>query len=133
MVRTRWDGGCAHRRTRNLELGVRDSEFLSVVRSMADGLREACGTLWMSIPTQTGFSRYSGPQMRTCTQLQMIIKIEFDKKQETYVVHGPDLLQVFLEMFRFSKIGFSFVERDIVWVIPLIFPLKPEITIDREK
>ena len=75
----------------------------------------------------------SGPQMRTCTQLQMIIKIEFDKKQETYVVHGPDLLQVFLEMFRFSKIGFSFVERDIVWVIPLIFPLKPEITIDREK
>ena len=31
--------------TRNSELGVRDSEFLSVVRSMADGLREACGTL----------------------------------------------------------------------------------------
>ena len=31
--------------TRNSELGVRDSEFLSVVRSAADGLREACGTL----------------------------------------------------------------------------------------
>ena len=31
--------------TRNSELGVRDSEFLSVVRSTADGLREACGAL----------------------------------------------------------------------------------------
>ena len=59
MVRTRRDGGCAHCRTWNLELGVRDSEFLSVVRSTADGLREACGALWMSIPTQTGFSRYT--------------------------------------------------------------------------
>ena len=46
--------------TRNSELGVWDSEFLSVVRSTADGLRETCGTLWMSIPTQTGFSHYSG-------------------------------------------------------------------------
>ena len=59
MVHTRRDGGCAHRRTRNSELGVRDSEFLSVVQSMADGLREACGALWISIPTQTGFSRYT--------------------------------------------------------------------------
>ena len=32
-------------RTRNSELRVQDSEFLSVVRSMADGLRETCGTL----------------------------------------------------------------------------------------
>ena len=31
--------------TRNSELRVRDSEFLSVVRTTADGLREACGTL----------------------------------------------------------------------------------------
>ena len=31
--------------TRNLELRVRDSEFLSVVRSTEDRLREACGTL----------------------------------------------------------------------------------------
>ena len=31
--------------TRNSELGVRDSEFLSVVRSTADRLREACGAL----------------------------------------------------------------------------------------
>ena len=45
--------------TWNSELGVRDSEFLSVVRSMADRLREACGALWMSIPTQMGFSRYT--------------------------------------------------------------------------
>ena len=36
-----------------------DSEFLSVVRSTVDGLREACGALWMSIPTQTGLSRYT--------------------------------------------------------------------------
>ena len=36
------------------ELGTRNSEFLLVVRSMADRLREACGTLWLSIPTQTG-------------------------------------------------------------------------------
>ena len=34
-------------------------EFLSVVRSMADGLRETCRAFWMSIPTQMGFSRYS--------------------------------------------------------------------------
>ena len=60
MVHTRRDGGCAHRRTRNSELGVRDSEFLSVVRSTVDGLREACGALWISIPTQTGLSRYNG-------------------------------------------------------------------------
>ena len=52
MVRTRRDGGCAHRWTR-------DSEFLSVVRSTADGLRETCGALWMLIPTQTGLSRYT--------------------------------------------------------------------------
>ena len=45
---------------RTVGLGTRDSEFLSVVRSTADGLREARGTLWMSIPTQTGFSRYIG-------------------------------------------------------------------------
>ena len=45
------------------ELGVRDSEFLLVVRSMADGLRETCGALWMSIPTQTGFSRYNGDKL----------------------------------------------------------------------
>ena len=45
VVRTRRDGGCAHRRTQNSELGVRDSEFLSVVRSTVDGLRETCGTL----------------------------------------------------------------------------------------
>ena len=45
--------------TRNSELRVRDSEFLSVMRSTADGLREACGALWMSIPTQTGLSRYT--------------------------------------------------------------------------
>ena len=32
-------------RTQNSELGVRDSEFLSVVRSMVDGLWETCGTL----------------------------------------------------------------------------------------
>ena len=31
--------------TRNSELRVRDSEFLSVVRSTADWLRETCGTL----------------------------------------------------------------------------------------
>ena len=31
--------------TRNSELGVRDSEFLSVMRSTADGLQETCGTL----------------------------------------------------------------------------------------
>ena len=60
MVCTRQDGGCAHRRTRNSELGVRDSEFLSVMRSMVDGLWETYGALWMSIPTQTGFSRYTG-------------------------------------------------------------------------
>ena len=59
MVRTRRDGGCVHHQTRNSELGVWDSEFLSVVQSTADGLREACGALWISIPTQTGLSRYS--------------------------------------------------------------------------
>ena len=69
MVRTRRDGGCAHHRTRNSELGVRDSEFLSVVRSTADGLRETCGALWMLIPTQTGLSRYTAPaQTLECTQ-----------------------------------------------------------------
>ena len=47
--------------TQNSELGVRDSEFLSVMRSTADGLRETCGLLWMSIPTQTGFSCYTAP------------------------------------------------------------------------
>ena len=46
--------------TQNSELRVRDSEFLSVMWSTADGLREACGALWMSIPTQTGLSRYNG-------------------------------------------------------------------------
>ena len=45
--------------TRNSELGVRDLEFLSVVRSTADRLRETCGALWMSIPTQMGFSHYT--------------------------------------------------------------------------
>ena len=47
---------------RNSELGVQDSEFLSVVWSMVDGLRETCGALWISIPTQTGFSRYNGSE-----------------------------------------------------------------------
>ena len=48
---------------RTVGLGTRDSEFLSVVRSMVDGLREACGALWMLIPTQTGLSRYTAHPM----------------------------------------------------------------------
>ena len=34
-------------------LRTQNSEFISVVRSMADGLRETCRVLWISIPTQT--------------------------------------------------------------------------------
>ena len=44
---------------RTVGLGTRNSEFVSVVRSTADGLREACGALWILIPTQTGLSRYT--------------------------------------------------------------------------
>ena len=42
-----------------IRLGTRNSEFVLVVWSMVDGLRETCGLLWISIPTQTGFSRYT--------------------------------------------------------------------------
>lgn len=34
----------------------------------------------------------SSPQMCACTQLQLIFKIIFDKKPETYIIHGPDML-----------------------------------------
>ena len=49
---------------RTVGLRTRNSEFLSVVQSMADGLQETCGAFWISIPTQTGFSRYSVPTPR---------------------------------------------------------------------
>ena len=45
--------------TRNSELRTQSLEFISVVWSMADGLRETCGALWISIPTQTGFPHYT--------------------------------------------------------------------------
>ena len=40
-------------------LRTRNSEFLLVMRSTADGLQETCRLLWMSIPTQMGFSHYT--------------------------------------------------------------------------
>ena len=40
-----------------IRLGTQNSEFVSVVWSMADGLWETCRALWILIPTQTGFSR----------------------------------------------------------------------------
>ena len=40
-------------------LGTWNSEFVLVVRSMADGLQETCGALWILIPTQMGFSHYN--------------------------------------------------------------------------
>ena len=40
-------------------LGTRNLEFISVMQSMANGLRETCRALWILIPTQTGFSCYS--------------------------------------------------------------------------
>ena len=40
-------------------LGTQNSEFISVMWSMVDGLRETCGLLWMLIPTQMGFSCYT--------------------------------------------------------------------------
>ena len=40
-------------------LGTRNSEFISVMQSTADRLRETCRLLWMLIPTQTGFSHYN--------------------------------------------------------------------------
>ena len=42
-----------------IRLRTQNSEFVLVVQSMADGLWETCGALWISIPTQMGFSRYS--------------------------------------------------------------------------
>ena len=62
-------------------LGTRNSEFLSVVRSMADGLREACGTLWMSIPTQTGFSHYSAMTLS-------LFDLTVDVRQVQYTILG---------------------------------------------
>ena len=89
MVRTRRDGGCVHHRTQNSELGVRDSEFLSVVRSTADGLRETCGALWISIPTQMGFSRY------TTTFQTMMNDVFREEIAEGWVVIYMDDILVF--------------------------------------
>ena len=57
---------------RTVGLGTRNSEFLSVVWSTVDGLQEACGALWMSIPTQTGFSRYSASASHDVTTRKCI-------------------------------------------------------------
>ena len=94
MVRTRRDSGCAHRQTQNSELGVRDWEFLSVVQSTADGLREACGALWISIPTQTGFSRYTGMKkdiQRYVTSCNTCQTVKPDRRAKAAPLHPNEI------------------------------------------
>ena len=40
-------------------LRTQNSEFVLVMQSMVDRLRETCRLLWMLIPTQMGFSCYT--------------------------------------------------------------------------
>lgn len=41
--------------------------------------------------------------------------------------------KVFLEVSRISKVRIAFVDCYIIWIIPLLLPLKPEITIDGQE
>ena len=83
--------------TRNSELGVRDSEFLSVVRSTADGLREACGALWISIPTQTGLSRYTVSYDSFVSILEKAKETVKDSYVAQYPIGAPKLKRVWEE------------------------------------
>ena len=46
-----------------------------------------------------------------------------------YIVKGLDLLQVFLEFLRLRKVRITLIKRNVIGIIPFVFPLKPEITI----
>ena len=103
-------------------LRTQNLEFVSVVWSTADGLQGTCRALWISIPTQTGFSCYTaltdtqavkGTSLSALQQISTNTCQEYEKAKRTqeaysyYVKMGKAFLAVSVAEQQEQKVDVS--------------------------